>query len=201
MTEINASDARDQKIRFIIEIDKLKGIIRKTLLTDQSRLENAAEHSWHAALAALVLFDEVPIEGMNMDRVVKMLLIHDVVEIDSGDVLCYNTEQRRVQDELEQKAARRIFSLLPDNQAAALRQIWLEFQAGQTPEACFANAIDRLLPLLQAIHTKGKTWRQHKIRKEQVIERMQPIRFALPSLWDYVQKLIDDAADRGYLKQ
>lgn len=194
-----APDTRDQIIRFILEIDKLKGIIRNTLLTDQSRLENAAEHSWHAALTALVLFDGASAKGMDLEHVLKMLLVHDLVEIDAGDIQCYNTDQLRVHMEMEQKAAERIFNLLPDNQANMLLQLWQEFQAHQTPEACFANAVDRLQPLLQAVHTRGKTWRQHKIRKEQVIERMRPIRAALPALWDYVLELIEDAAHKGYL--
>jgi putative hydrolases of HD superfamily len=199
MTDTMDPDTRAKKIRFILEADKLKGIIRNTLLTDQSRFESSAEHSWHVALAALVFFDIAPVEGMDLARILKMLLVHDLVEIDAGDTFCYSSEQRRTQMEREQKAAERIFSLLPESQGDMLRRLWQEFEARQTPEACFANAIDRLQPMLQAIHTEGKTWRQHRIKKDQVIERMQPIRVALPSLWGYMLEVIEDAADKGYL--
>ena len=188
-----------RQIQFILEADKLKTVIRNTLLTDRSRFENAAEHSWHAALAAVVLFDAVEVNGMDLAHIVRMLLVHDLVEIDAGDTFCYSLQQRQDQMQREQKAAERIFSLLPNPQAEKLRRLWMEFEAQQTPEARFANAVDRLQPLLQAIHTRGKTWRQNGIRKDQVIERMQPVRSALPSLWGYVIELIEDAADRGYL--
>jgi len=187
------------RINFILEADKLKTIIRNTLLTDGSRFENAAEHSWHVALAALVLFDSAPVKGMDLPRIVNMLLVHDLVEIDAGDMLCYDSVQIPVQKAKERLAAERIFNLLPDSQADMLRQLWQEFDALETPEARFANAVDRLQPLLQAIRTEGKTWRQHRIRKDQVIERMQPIRTALPDLWGDVLEMIADAADKGYL--
>lgn len=187
------------QIQFILEADKLKTVIRNTLLTDRSRLENAAEHSWHAALTAVVLFNAADADGMNLAHIVRMLLVHDLVEIDAGDTFCYSPEQCRTQMRREQKAAERIFGLLPEPQAEELRRLWQEFEAQQSPEARFANAVDRLQPLLQAIQTQGKTWRQNGIRKEQVIERMQPIRVALPSLWGYVTELIEYASDKGYL--
>lgn len=187
-----------KKMQFILEGDRLKGIMRKTLLTDRSRFESAAEHCWHVALTALVLFDAMP---DNLDRlhILEMLLVHDLVEIDAGDMLCYDLNQRQIQKEKEKKAAERIFNLLPTDQATLLHQRWIEFETGQTPEARFAHAVDRLQPLLQAMRTEGKTWRQHGIRKQQVIERMQPIRTALPSLWHFVIEMIEDATDKGYL--
>jgi len=188
-----------RRIQFILEADKLKTVIRNTLLTDRSRFENSAEHSWHAALTAVVIFDAVDVNGMDLAHIVRMLLVHDLVEIDAGDTFCYSAEQRQDQMQREQTAAERIFGLLPAQQAEELRQLWLEFEARKTPESRFANAVDRLQPLLQALHTQGETWRQNGIRKEQVIERMQPVRAALPSLWGYVVELIEDAADRGYL--
>jgi 5'-deoxynucleotidase YfbR-like HD superfamily hydrolase len=188
-----------RQIQFILEADKLKNVTRNTLLTDRSRFENAAEHSWHAALTAVVLFDAASINGLKLAHIVRMLLVHDLVEIDAGDTFCYSAEQRKTQMRREHQAAERIFGLLPDPQAQELRQLWREFEAQQTPEACFANAVDRLQPLLQAIRTQGKTWRQNRIRKDQVIERMLPIRTALPSLWGYVVELIEDATEKGYL--
>ena len=188
-----------RQINFVLEADKLKTIIRSTLLTDRSRLENAAEHSWHVALTALVFFDSAPARGMDLPRILKMLLVHDLVEIDAGDVLCYHTEQIPAQKEMEQKAAERIFSLLAGGQGHKLRQLWQEFESQETPEACFANAVDRLQPLLQAIRTEGETWRRHGISKDQVVQRMQPIRTALPHLWGYVMEMIDNAAEKGHL--
>jgi len=187
------------QFNFILEADKLKTVSRNTLLTDGSRFENAAEHSWHVALTALVFFDSAPAEGMDLQRILNMLLVHDMVEIDAGDLLCYHADQIATQKEREHQAAERIFSLLAGDQGAALRQLWQEFEAQETPEACFANAVDRLQPLLQAIRTKGETWRQHRITKEQVVQRMQPIRTALPHLWGYVLEMIDSAAEKGYL--
>jgi putative hydrolases of HD superfamily len=189
---------RARIIGFILEADKLKGIRRETLLTDRSRVESAAEHSWHVALAALVICEALP-DNLNLLHILKMLLLHDLVEIDAGDMLCYQKDRQDVQKAKEHKAAERIFNLLPQGQAEAYRRLWLEFEAGQTKEACFANAIDRLQPLLQALHTEGKTWRRHRIRKAQVIERMQPIRTGLPSLWGYVLDMIEDATEKGYL--
>jgi len=189
------------QINFVLEADKLKTIIRNTLLTDRSRLENAAEHSWHVALTALVFFDSSPAEGMDLQRILNMLLVHDLVEIDAGDLLCYHTDQIPAHKENERKAAERIFGLLNGEQGRKLRQLWQEFEALETPEARFANAVDRLQPLLQAISTQGQTWRQNGIRKDQVVQRMQPIRTALPHLWGYVLEMIDNAAEAGYLVQ
>jgi putative hydrolase of HD superfamily len=187
------------QINFVLEADKLKTIARNTLLTDRSRLENAAEHSWHAALTALVFYDSASAKGMDLERILNMLLVHDLVEIDAGDLLCYHTDQLEAQKEREKKAAQRIFGLLNGDQGRKLQQLWEEFDAQQTPEARFANAVDRLQPLLQAIRTQGQTLRQHGIRKSQVVKRMQPIRTALPHLWGYVLEMIDNAAEAGYL--
>ena len=189
----------ERQINFVLEIDKLKAITRNTLLTDRSRLENAAEHSWHVALAALVLFDSAPTEGMDLPRILKMLLVHDLVEIDAGDLLCYHSDQFLTQKEREKEAAERIFGLLTGEQGRTLHQLWQEFEAMETPESRFANAVDRLQPLLQAIRTEGETWRRHGIRKDQVVRRVQPIRTALPHLWGDVLDMIDKAAEKGYL--
>ena len=189
------------QIEFLLEADKLKTVARHTLLTDRSRFENSAEHSWHVALTAFVLFDDAPAKGMDLSRILKMLLVHDLVEIDAGDMLCYDSEQLKIQKEREVEAAERIFGLLPRGQARRLRQHWQEFEAMETPEARFAHAVDRLQPLLQAIRTHGETWRQHGVSKGQVVQRMQPIRTALPHLWGYVVEMIDNAAEAGYLVQ
>lgn len=184
---------------FILEADKLKTIIRNTLLTDGSRLENAAEHSWHVALTAMIIFDGAKERSMNLLRILEMLLVHDLVEIDAGDLLCYRTDQMAAQKEKERQAAERIFGLLERRRGAKLQQLWQEFEANETPEAQFANAIDRLQPLLQAIRTQGESWRRHGVTKLQVLERMAPIRTALPQLWGHVQEMIDNAVEAGYL--
>ena len=195
---MNKKTVADQ-INFILEADKLKTIVRNTLLTDRSRFENAAEHSWHAALTALVFFDSARDGGMDLQRILNMLLVHDLVEIDAGDLLCYHTDQLQAQKEKEKEAAERIFGLLTGDKGRKLRQLWEEFDDQQTPEAKFANAVDRLQPLLQAIRTQGQTWKLNKIRRSQVVQRMQPIRSALPHLWGYVLEMIDNAAKAGYL--
>ena len=195
---MNKNTVADQ-INFVLEADKLKTIVRNTLLTDRSRFENAAEHSWHAALTALVFFDSAQAKGMDLERILNMLLVHDLVEIDAGDLLCYQTDQLQAQKEREKKAAERIFGLLTGDKGRKLRQLWKEFDAQQTPEAKFANAVDRLQPLLQAIRTQGRTWKLNRIKKSQVVQRMQPIRTALPHLWGYVLKMIDNADKAGYL--
>lgn len=187
------------QINFVLEADKLKTIVRHTLLTDRSRMENAAEHSWHAALTALIFFDSAPAEGMDLQRILNMLLVHDLVEIDAGDRFCYHDDQLQAHKEKEKEAAGRIFGLLNGDQGRRLRKLWEEFDARQTPESRFANAVDRLQPLLQAIRTQGRTWRQHGVRKSQVVQRMQPIRTALPHLWGHVLEMIDNAAEAGYL--
>lgn len=189
------------QIAFLIEADRLKGVTRNTLLADRSRFENSAEHSWHVALTASILFDSASAKGMDLSRILKMLLVHDLVEIDAGDLLCYDSDQLLSQKEREKEAAERIFGLLPDDQGGMLRQLWQEFDAMETPEAWFANAVDRLQPLLQAVRTQGETWRQHGIMKHQVVQRMQPIRKALPHLWCRVLEMIDNASEAGYLAQ
>ena len=191
--------AIDGQIAFILEADRLKTVTRNTLLTDRSRFENSAEHSWHAALTALILFDGVFAKEMDLSRVLKMLLVHDLVEIDAGDLLCYDMDRLRRQKEREAKAAERIFGLLPGDQRRMLQQLWQEFEAMQTPESMFANAMDRFQPLLQAIRTRGQTWLQHGVNKRQILRRMEPIRTALPWLWDHVLEMIENAAEAGYL--
>lgn len=188
----------DQQLAFVLEIDKLKTILRRTLLTDASRLENSAEHSWHLAICAVLLaeYSPVPVE---LSRVVKMALVHDIVEIDAGDTFCYDATGNLDKAAREQCAADRLFGMLPPEQGAELRTLWEEFDARQTPEAKYANALDRLQPLLHNYRTEGAAWRKHGITYAQVIERNRHIADGAPALWDYVKRLIDDAADRGWL--
>ena len=195
------SERFKSQIEFILEVDKLKQIQRRTLLLDRSRRENSAEHSWHIALSVLVLSEYAEEDNLDLLQVIKLLLVHDLVEIDADDTYCYDEVGGQDQKEREMKAADRIFNILPKDQADSFRALWNEFEAGETTESRFANALDRLQPLLHNYFTRGYTWQQYGIRKEQVIARMQPVDKGSHLLWDYVANLIDDAVKQGYLKK
>ncbi|NBB94864.1 MAG: HD domain-containing protein [Planctomycetes bacterium] len=192
------TDRLARQIDFAVEIDKLKQIVRQTYLMDRSRKENDAEHSWHFALLASLLA-EYAAEDVDVLRVLRMALVHDLVEIDAGDVVVYDAAARAGQAELEQAAAERIFGLLPDDQGAELRTLWEEFEARATPEARFAKAIDRVQPILHNYATQGATWRDHGITKQMVLATNAHVADGSPALWAFVQRLLDDAAARGYL--
>jgi putative hydrolase of HD superfamily len=192
------SDRLRQQIAFLLEIDKVKQVVRQTLIADGSRRENDAEHSWHLAVMAGVLAEYGP-AGMDLGRVLRMLLAHDLVEIDAGDTYCYDPAACLTQRDREVRAAERIFNLLPADQAAAMRGLWEEFEARETPEARFAAALDRVQPVLLNYHTQGRAWLSKGVTRGQVIERNRHIERGAPALWSYVRLLIDDAVDRGYL--
>ncbi|MGD0972777.1 MAG: HD domain-containing protein [Candidatus Korobacteraceae bacterium] len=192
------SDRVFQQLSFILEIDKLKTILRQTLLTDSSRRENSAEHSWHLAIMS-VLLAEYATEPVDMLRVIKMLLVHDLIEIDAGDTFAYDVAGNVGRAEREEHGAERIFGLLPEEQGRELRALWEEFDAFKTPESKYANALDRLQPLLHNARTEGGTWRIHSVARDQVYRRMEPIRSALPELWPMVTRIIEDACARGWI--
>jgi putative hydrolase of HD superfamily len=187
-----------QQLAFIMELDRLKGILRQTRVMDGARRENSAEHSWHLALCAVVLAEHAPPET-ELARVLKMVLVHDVVEIDAGDAFCYDATANVGKEDREQRAAERIFGLLPAEQAEELRGLWTEFEAGTSPDARFAVALDRLQPLLLNFVGQGGSWRQHRVTHDQVMVRMAPIQRGAPELWPAVVKLLDEAVTRGYL--
>ncbi|MFZ1948292.1 MAG: HD domain-containing protein [bacterium] len=195
------SDRLARQMEFLVEIDKLKQVLRRTITIQGDRNENSAEHSWHASLMALVLAEHAADAGLDLARAVKMMLLHDLVEIDAGDTYCYDIEGARDKLERETRAAERIFNLLPPDQASEVRALWDEFEAGRSPESRFANALDRLEALLLNYHTGGRTWRKHKVSSDQVIERALPIRDGSPALWEYARSLIDDAVEKGILKK
>ena len=188
----------DRQIAFILEIDRLKSVLRRSYLLSETRHENSAEHSWHLSVMALVLAEHANAE-VNPLRVLKMLLVHDIVEIDSGDTYIYDTAGNDTKAGREHEAARRIFGLLPNDQQAELTELWQEFEARETPEAKFAAALDRLMPLLHNLHTEGRSWREHGISKEQVLRLNQHVAEGSQSLWDYAEALIKAAAVKGYL--
>ena len=188
-----------QQIQFIIEIDRLKQVIRQTLLTDRSRQENSAEHSWHLAMMAIVLAEYAQ-EGVDLLHAIKMLLIHDLVEIDAGDTFCYDVQGNQSKATREAQAALRLFGLLPADQGSELRLLWEEFEARETVTAKFAAALDRIQPLLHNQQTEGGTWRIHGITRDRVMERMRPVETGIPKLWSFVQQVIEDCVAAGYLK-
>lgn len=187
-----------ERLRFITEIDKLKSIIRQTPLLDRSRKENDAEHSWHLAMMACVLADYAD-KDVDMLRVIRMLLIHDIVEIDAGDTFLYDTSAgAEQQEEKEMAAADRLFGLLPAPQAREFRALWDEFEAHESADAQFARSMDRLQPFLHNFLTQGMMWRQHGVHPDQVRERMSVIADGSGKLHALVQQLIDEAEARGY---
>jgi putative hydrolase of HD superfamily len=188
-----------QQLAFILEIDKLKSIFRQTPITGpERRQENDAEHSWHIAVIAALLAEYAP-TAIDVARVIRMLLIHDIVEIDAGDTFAYDAAGYSDKAERESRAADRIFGLLPADQAAELRALWDEFEAAATPESRYANALDRLQPLLLNSRTGGGSWSNHHVTRAQVLTRMEPIRHGAPELWPVVQAIVDDASARGWL--
>ncbi len=186
------SERLKQQMAFLVEIDKMKGILRRTRVLDGSRYENDAEHSWHFAMMALVLA-EYATEPIDLFRVVKMALVHDIVEIDAGDTFAYDDQARQTQYERERKAAERIFALLPPDQAAEFRSLWEEFVAQQTPEARFAMALDRLAGVLANYCNNGGGWREFQVPKEKVMARNSAIALAAPELWEMARQMIEEA--------
>ena len=189
-----------RQIEFLVEIDRLKSILRQTLLIDGSRQEDSAEHSWHLALLAMVLAEHAR-APVDLFRVLKMILVHDIIEIDAGDTYCYDEEGNRSKAERENKAADRIFSLLPEDQALEFRSVWEEFESRQTADAIFAAALDRFQPLLNNFRSGGIMWRKHGIRKEQVYLRNSPMNEGSPVLWDYAERMIKDAVAKGWIAE
>ncbi|OPZ31050.1 MAG: hypothetical protein BWZ02_00438 [Lentisphaerae bacterium ADurb.BinA184] len=171
-----------RQLEFIVEIDRLKGILRQTWLTDRSRPENDAEHSWHLAVMALVLAEYAP-SGTDLSRAVRMLVVHDLVEIDAGDTFVYD-ERRSAAD-----------------QGCELRNLWEEFERRDTPEARFAAALDRLQPMLHNYLTGGLAWRKHGVTADRVHARNRHIGDGSPALWDVAQAIIGTAVERGFLEE
>ena len=186
------------QIEFIREIDKLKYIFRKTKLINSDRPENDAEHSWHLAMMAIVLAGHAN-EPIDLEKVMKMVLIHDIVEIDSGDVFAYDTTKSHDNFDEELKAARRIFGILPKEQAEEFLNIWIEFEEMKTPESKFARALDRLEPLLQNASNNGGTWREFDVKYDKVIEKKKAIKDGSEELWKFAENLIDESVEKGIL--
>src|SRR5215213_3889812 len=189
-----------QQIAFLVEADKLKSVVRRTPLVDASRRENSAEHSWHLLLVMMVL-REYGARGVDWMRVMEMVAVHDLVEIDAGDVSAYDVDAFAAKAVREEAAAGRIFGLLPPDQQSHFRELWDEFEAHATAEARFANAVDRLQPLLQNAHSGGGSWCGQSLVRAQIVRRMAPIEAAMPDVWPHVLDVIESFCDAGVLRR
>lgn len=189
-----------KQIDFIKEIDKIKYVQRRTKLFNSNRPENDAEHSWHLAMMVLVLAEHSN-ETLDIVKTLKMVLIHDIVEIDAGDTFIYDAVKAHSNTEEERLAAERIFGLLPPGQAEEFIAVWEEFEAGKTKEARFARSVDRLQPLLQNLSNNGGTWTEFGIDYEKVYQKKKVIKQGSQLLWDYAKKLINGSVDKGILKK
>ncbi|MDI1250167.1 MAG: HD domain-containing protein [Lacunisphaera sp.] len=189
-----------RQIAFITEVDKLKEIFRQTIVTQSRRAENSAEHSWHFALMVVVLAEHSNHQPLDVLRILKMVLIHDLVEIDAGDTFAYDVKNMADQHAREAVAATRIFGLLPPDQAGEFRTLWDEFEAHATPEARFALACDRFHPMLLNCLTDGHAWQKHGVTQDRVLARNAMVADGSTAIWEYAVKMIDDAVAQGHLK-
>lgn len=187
-----------KQMEFIVEVDKVKKIIRQTYLADASRKEDDAEHSWHLALMA-VLLKEYSNETVELSRVVPMVLIHDLVEIDAGDTYAYDEAGASTKRERETKAADRIFGMLPEDQAAWFRALWEEFEAYETPEAKFAHVLDNCQPLLLNDASNGRSWAEHGVKKSQIYKRNEHTSEGSREIWEYMKELVDKHVRLGHV--
>jgi 5'-deoxynucleotidase YfbR-like HD superfamily hydrolase len=190
----------DRQIRFVLEADRLKTVTRQSVITGESRRENSAEHSWHLAVMAVVLAEHAP-PGTDLGKVGAMLVLHDLVEIDAGDLFLYSDAAAQArQEEAERAAADRLFAILPPAQATELRGLWEEFEERRTPEARFARALDRLQPMLLNMQTRGGTWTAHGVTLDQVLPKVDLIEEGSASLGAYARTMIATAVQRGFLR-
>ncbi|MDP1579218.1 MAG: HD domain-containing protein [Candidatus Didemnitutus sp.] len=196
---LSADERLERQMRFIIEADKLKEVFRQSLVTQSRRRENSAEHSWHFALMIITLAEHSNHQPLDVLRVLKMVLLHDLVEIDAGDTYAYDTKNMVDQHAREAVAATRIFGLLPPDQTVEFRALWDEFEAKETPEAKFAAACDRFHPMLLNCLTGGETWTKHGVTHDMVVARNQHAAEGSQAIWAYALRLIDEAVASGAL--
>ena len=189
----------EKQIAFLTEVDKEKNIFRQTYLADRKRKENDAEHSWHLALAAVLLKEHMK-EDADLGRVMTMVLIHDLVEIDAGDTYAYDTEGAATKREREVKAADRIFGILPEDQGTYLRELWDEFEAYETAEAKYAHLLDNFQPLMLNDASDGKSWEEHGVHKSQVCRRNARIPETSEIVWEKMLEIMDKHIEKGTLR-
>jgi len=195
---MNPASALEQQIRFIIEIDRLKTVLRQNYLVDGSRRENTAEHSWHVALMAMVLSEHAA-APVNSAHVLELLLVHDLVEIDAGDTFAYDNAGSETKAAREQAAADRIFGLLPGTQASHLRALWDEYEASDSPEARFALSLDRLMPMIHNALSEGRAWQANGVVADKVRQRAESIARGAPALGVLANEFIDSSVAAGFL--
>jgi len=193
-------DRLRRQMGFIMEVDKLKEIFRQSIVSSGVRYENDAEHSWHISLMAILLSEHAN-ERVDVLRVVKMLLIHDIVEIDAGDTYNYDEEALLDKREREEAAAERLFGLLPDDQRDEFMELWEEFEEKKTPEARYAAALDRLQPMLLNYMTQGRSWIDHGVNSDMVFRKNRHIEEGSEALWDFAEEMLNDCIEKGYLKK
>ncbi|MEE0998471.1 MAG: HD domain-containing protein [Treponemataceae bacterium] len=189
----------DQQLKFVAEIDKMTQIFRRTMLIDGSRRENDAEHSWHIAVMALLFSDYVK-EKPDLGRVVKMLVVHDLVEIYAGDTFAFDVEANKSKEENEIAAADKLFSQLPEEQGKEIRSLWEEFDEMKTPDSIYANCMDRVQPFLHNTLTTGATWVEGGVAKSQVEKRLAVVKENMPELWNWLEINITEAIKKGWIK-
>lgn len=188
----------DRQLKFSAEIDKMTAILRRTLLLDKSRRENDAEHSWHIAVMAL-LFEEYASEPVDIGHVIKMCVVHDLVEIYAGDTFAYDAEGNKTKAEREAKAADKLFLQLPEDQGREIRKLWEEFDGMETADSKYAACLDRLQPFFHNTLTDGHSWVENKTDRAEVEKRMSVIKEFMPSVYPWVKKCIDSAVEKGWL--
>lgn len=189
----------EQQIQFLVEIDKVKNIFRQTYLADGNRKENDAEHSWHIALMAFLLKEHVE-EPVDVMKVIIMVLIHDLVEIDAGDTYAYDAVGATDKREREEKAADRIFGLLPKDQGIYFRELWEEFEAYETADAKYAHLLDNFQPVLLNDASGGKSWAEHGVKKSQIYKRNEKVEATSKSVWEMMQKIVQKNITPGNIK-
>ena len=186
----------EKQIQFIVEVDKVKNIFRQTYLADGERKENDAEHSWHLALSAILLKEYVS-EEIDLLKVITMVLIHDIVEIDAGDTYAYDSVGAKDKREREEKAADRIFNILPTEQRQYFRELWEEFESYETEDAKYAHLLDNFQPMLLNDASKGKSWSEHQVKKEQIYKRNERIADTSETIWEEMQRIVEKNIQLG----
>jgi putative hydrolases of HD superfamily len=200
LSELPEPSARlSEQVAFLLEADRLKEVLRQTVLTQSRRPENDAEHSWHLCLCVLVLAEHANVPDLDVRRVLELVILHDLVEIDAGDTFAYDTAGAAGQHAREARAADRLFGLLPADQGRRFRTLWDEFEARETAEARFAAAVDRFQPMLLNAHTEGHAWRKHGVTYPRVLARNATVGEGSAALWAYAARMVAQAVERGHL--
>lgn len=185
-------------INFIVELDKMKSIYRRTEVINERKNEDDAEHSWHIAIMAMVLH-EYSDEEIDLLKTIKMLLVHDLVEIYAGDTFCYDKVSNGDKKDREERAAEKIFGLLAEDKGKEFKALWEEFEAMETPEARFSASMDRLQPMLNNYNNGGGTWKEYSVSKKDIYKRIEPVKYSSKELWEFVLYMLEDAYNKGYI--